>query len=162
VKALSPHLPLILEVQSIRRGSSRQAKQGKRVGLNRASEQLCSVADLLVLYYLPWETHLPHHLLSRINRDECCVCLIFQQGIWNGKAISRIRATKRGSWFGEPYRYSVIHTMWIRSKAPHSKPQGGGTIPSAPRPRPSTEINPERRIEGDRASIPRPEPQGVL
>lgn len=42
---------------------------------------------------------------------------------------------------GEPYRYSVMNTMWIRSKAPHSKSQGGGTIPSAPRP--STLINSE-------------------
>ncbi|KAJ4981635.1 hypothetical protein NE237_032472 [Protea cynaroides] len=56
--------------------SSRQAKQGKRYGLNRKqcpSERLLEVADLFFLYSLPWETHLPHHLLSRIHRDECCV-----------------------------------------------------------------------------------------
>ena len=52
-----------------------------------------------------------------------------------------LESEQRNEEVGEPYRYSVMNTMWIRSKAPHSKPQGGGTIPSAPRP--STSINPE-------------------
>lgn len=92
---------------SIWGGSDRESKakkQGRIYGLNRKqcpSELLLEVADRLSafggghLYFLPWERDLPHHLLSRIHRDESCVCLIFLKGIFF--AISWIRATKRGN-----------------------------------------------------------------
>lgn len=58
-----------------------------RVGLSK------SIGSLL-LYYMTWERDLPHHLLSRIHRDEDW--LSFPYGLLYWKAVSRIRATKRG------------------------------------------------------------------
>lgn len=104
--------------------SSRQAKQGKRYGLHRKqcpSERIAwAKSKLLISFYC---------ILFLGKQTSHIICCLASIGISLASVLSspKVYCIERPSleseqWKEEePYRYSVMNTMWIRSKAPNSK-----------------------------------------
>lgn len=133
MKALSPHLQLLLEgqrIQSIRRGSRAAGRQSRGRDMDESPSERIAWAKSKLLISFSCILFLGKHTSHII----CCLASI---GMSVASVLSSpkvycierpsLESEQRNEEVGEPYRYSVMNTMWIRSKAPNSKYSVRGT-----------------------------------